>query len=112
MNLYKTLETNKGKTMKNQYSPTPDDIAKAIEKADLEADPSLSIESILAPFVAFFVVLSVIGMSYQLQSLIFFKIIFFVIGLYWSVKCVIILVNNIARHVISPIINDVMKSSH
>jgi hypothetical protein len=112
MNLYKTLETNKGKTMKNHYSPTPDDIAKAIEKADLEADPSLSIESILAPFVAFFVVLSVIGMSYQLQSLIFFKIIFFVICLYWSAKGVIILVNNISRHVISPLINDVMKSSH
>ena len=95
--------------MKNQYSPTPDDIAKAIEKADLEADPSLSIESLLAPFVAFFVILSVIGMSYQLRSWIFFKIIFFVICLYWSVKGVIILVNNIARHVISPIINDAMK---
>ena len=98
--------------MKNHYSPTPDDIAKAIEKADLEADPSLSIESLLAPFVAFFVVLSVIGMSYQLQSLIFFKIIFFVIGLYWFVKGWIALFNNIARHVISPVINDVMKSSH
>lgn len=95
--------------MKNHYSPTPDDIAKAIEKADLEADPSLSIESILAPFVAFFVVFSVIGMSYQLQSLIFFKIIFFVICLYWSAKGVIILVNNISRHVISPLINDAMR---
>ena len=95
--------------MKNHYSPTPEDIAKAIEKADLEADPSLSIESLLAPFVAFFVILSVIGMSYQLRSWIFFKIIFFVICLYWSVKGVIILVNNIARHVISPIINDAMK---
>lgn len=95
--------------MKNHYSPTPDDIAKAIEKADLEADPSLSIESLLAPFVAFFVVLSVIGMSYQLQSLIFFKIIFFIIGLYWLVKGVIILVNSISRHVISPLINDAMK---
>lgn len=98
--------------MKNHYSPTPEDIAKAIEKADLEADPSLSIESILAPFVAFFVVLSVIGMPYQLQSLIFFKIIFFLICLYWSVKGGIILMNNISRHVISPVINDVMKSSH
>lgn len=98
--------------MRNHYSPTPEDIAKAIEKADLEADPSLSIESLLAPFVAFFVVLSVIGMSYQLQSLIFFKIIFFVIGLYWFVKGWIALFNNIARHVISPVINDVMKSSH
>lgn len=95
--------------MKNHYSPTPDDIAKAIEKADLEADPSLSIEALLAPFMAFFVILSVIGMSYQLQSWIFFKIIFFVICLYWSVKGVIILVNNIARHVISPIIKDAMK---
>lgn len=95
--------------MKNQYSPTPEDIAKAIEKADLEADPSLSIEALLAPFMAFFVILSVIGMSYQLQSWIFFKIIFFVICLYWSVKGVIILVNNIARHVISPIIKDAMK---
>ena len=95
--------------MKDQYSPTPEDIAKAIEKADLEADPSLSIEALLAPFMAFFVILSVIGMSYQLQSWIFFKIIFFVICLYWSVKGVIILVNNIARHVISPIIKDAMK---
>lgn len=107
MNLY---EINKGKTMKNHYSPTPDDIAKAIEKADL--DEELSLESILAPFVAFFVILSVIGMSCQLQSWIFFKIIFFVICLYWSVKGVIILVNNISRYVISPLINDVMKSSH
>ena len=90
----------------------PEDIAKAIEKADLEAEPSLSIESLLAPFVAFFVILSVIGMSYQLRSWIFFKIIFFVVCLYWTVKGVIILVNNIARHVISPLINDVMKSSH
>lgn len=96
--------------MKNHYSPTPDDIAKAIEKADL--DEELSIESILAPFVAFFVALSVIGMSYQLQSWIFFKIIFFVICLYWFVKGGITLMNNISRHVISPIINDVMKSSH
>lgn len=95
--------------MKNRYSPTPDDIAKAIEKADLEADPSLSIESLLAPFVAFFVILSLIGMSYQLQSLIFFKIIFIVICLYWFVKGGIILMNNIARYVISPIINDAMK---
>lgn len=90
----------------------PEDIAKAIEKADLEAEPSLSIESLLAPFVAFFVILSVIGMSYQLRSWIFFKIIFFVVCLYWTVKGVIILVNNIARHVISPLINDVMKSLH
>ena len=95
--------------MKDQYSPTPEDIAKAIEKADLEADPSLSIEALLAPFMAFFVILSVIGMSYQLQSWIFFKIIFFVICLYWSVKGVIILVNNISRHVISPLINDAMR---
>lgn len=98
--------------MEKHYSPNPNDIAKAIEKADLEADPSLSIESLLAPFVAFFVVLSVIGMSYQLQSLIFFKIIFIVICLYWMVKGGIALLNNIARYVISPIINDVMKSSH
>ena len=98
--------------MKHHYSPMPEDIAKAIEKADLEAEPSLSIESLLAPFVAFFVILSVIGMSYQLRSWIFFKIIFFVVCLYWTVKGVIILVNNIARHVISPLINDVMKSSH
>ena len=106
------MEIKKGKTMKNHYSPTPDDIAKAIEKADLEADPSLSIEALLAPFVAFFVVLSVIGMSYQLQSFILFKAIFIVICLYWLVKGGIILINNIARYVISPIINEVMRSPH
>lgn len=104
MNLY---EINKGKTMKNHYSPTPDDIAKAIEKADL--DEELSLESILAPFVAFFVILSVIGMSYQLRSWILFKAIFIVICLYWMVKGGIALLNNIARYVISPIINDAMK---
>lgn len=104
------MEIKNGKTMKNHYSPTPDDIAKAIEKADL--DEELSIESLLAPFVAFFVILSVIGMSYQLQSLILFKIIFIVTCLYWIVKGGIILMNNIACYVISPIINDVMKSSH